>query len=104
MTGVGGLSAFVTPLLTASTPIFVIYFLRSLSKAFLFKYDQNYHQQCYEFLEFSEKILLRRVCRDHQKECGFVQLMKDLRKFKKYEAKKMDGTSDDKYSKELRKD
>jgi hypothetical protein len=30
--------------------------------------------------------------------------MKDLKKFKKYEEKKMDGTTDDKYSEELMKD
>ena len=44
MAGIGGIGAFIYPILGYLTPYFVIYFLYSLSNVLWFKYEQSFHK------------------------------------------------------------
>ena len=79
MGGIGGLNAFIKPVLSAAVPYFVIYFLYSLSRILWLRYEQGFHSEAIQFLEYSKTLLYRRVKDHNSKE--FKSVIQDIKNF-----------------------
>ena len=83
MGGIGGLNAFINPVLKSMIPYFIVYFLFSLSKILWFKYEQAFHKEAVNFLGDSKELLNKRFI-DHS-EPRFKQVINDINDFINHE-------------------
>lgn len=76
MSGIGGLNAFIKPLVNSIVPYFVVYFLYSLAKILVFKYEQCFHVEAISFLNYSKNLLYKRVADQENQE--YKQVIHDI--------------------------
>lgn len=102
MSGIGGLKAFVDPIMNSMKPYFVIWFLYQLAKILWFKYEQAFHKESVSFLKYSKSLLRKRVVDQESEEFKTTISMIDT--FVKHELQETGKLGDNAYNENTDKD
>jgi hypothetical protein len=104
MGSIGGLNAFIKPILGYATPYFILIFMYMLSRIIWHRYEKDFHYQAIEFLKNSRVLLYKKVPDQATETDEFRKIIFEIDDFIAHEKKMLEELRDTNFKTEVDQD